>query len=93
MILLKFFMQKSVLTAAQQNVQTLCLAGIGDLTHALVEGASERHTLPRHFRSLMMKNFMRAIHWDISQKMGTNVLAKASDGMNFPQIVHALEEL
>ena len=74
--------------AAQQNVDLVC--GIGDLTHALVEEASRgTHTQALWFAD--NESFIQAIP-DII-KDGDNVLVKASHGMNFPQIVHALEEL
>ena len=74
--------------AAQQNVDLVC--GIGDLTHALVEEASKgTHTQALWFAD--NESFIQAIP-DII-KDGDNVLVKASHGMNFPQIVHALEEL
>ena len=74
--------------AAQQNVDLIC--GIGDLTHALVEEASRgTHTQALWFAD--NESFIQAIP-DII-KDGDNVLVKASHGMNFPQIVHALEEL
>ena len=74
--------------AAEQNVDLVC--GIGDLTHALVEEASRgTHTQALWFAD--NESFIQAIP-DII-KDGDNVLVKASHGMNFPQIVHALEEL
>lgn len=74
--------------AAQQNVDLVC--GIGDLTHALVKEASRgTHTQALWFAD--NESFIQAIP-DII-KDGDNVLVKASHGMNFPQIVHALEEL
>mgnify|MGYP000878205754 CR=1 FL=1 len=66
--------------AAEQNVDLVC--GIGDLTRSLVEEA---------LWFADNESFIQAIP-DII-KDGDNVLVKASHGMNFPQIVHALEEL
>ena len=74
--------------AAEQNVDLVC--GIGDLTRSLVEEASKgANTEALWFAD--NESFIQAIP-DII-KDGDNVLVKASHGMNFPQIVHALEEL
>ena len=62
----------------------------GDLTRSLVEEASKgANTEALWFAD--NESFIQAIP-DII-KDGDNVLVKASHGMNFPQIVHALEEL
>ena len=74
--------------AAEQNVDLVC--GVGDLTRSLVEEASKgANTEALWFAD--NESFIQAIP-DII-KDGDNVLVKASHGMNFPQIVHALEEL
>ena len=74
--------------AAEKNVDLVC--GIGDLTRSLVEEASKgANTEALWFAD--NESFIQAIP-DII-KDGDNVLVKASHGMNFPQIVHALEEL
>ena len=66
------------------------VCGIGDLTRSLVEEASKgANTEALWFAD--NESFIQAIP-DII-KDGDNVLVKASHGMNFPQIVHALEEL
>ena len=74
--------------AAEQNVDLVC--GIGDLTRPLVAEASKgEHTEALWFAD--NESFIEVMRGIL--KDGDNVLVKASHGMNFPQIVHALEEL
>lgn len=74
--------------AAEQNVDLVC--GIGDLTRPLVAEASKgEHTEALWFAD--NERFIEVMRGIL--KDGDNVLVKASHGMNFPQIVHALEEL
>ena len=74
--------------AADAHVYLVC--GLRALPRCLVEAASRgANTEALWFAD--NESFIQAIP-DII-KDGDNVLVKASHGMNFPQIVHALEEL
>ena len=75
--------------AAENNIDLVC--GIGELAKELIEGVKEVHSSTEGLWFATKEDFFRSMKEMI--KDGDNILVKASHGMNFPEIVSALETL
>ena len=75
--------------AAEHGIDLIC--GIGNLAKELVDGASETTPSCETAWFETKADFLSSMKELI--RSGDNVLVKASHGMEFPEVVHALQEL
>ena len=75
--------------AAENHIDLVC--GIGDLAKDLIEGVTEVNSSTEGIWFATKEDFFHSMKEIL--KDGDNILVKASHGMNFPEIVSALETL